>query len=162
MTDPDAVEGLYRNLLARWNDRDAAGWGALFTADGTLVGFDGSSVATRAAIVEHLSEIFADHQPAAYVAKVREVRRLGPGAALLRADAGMVPPGVSAIKPEVNTVHVLVAIEGDSVDADAGWRVAHFQSTPAALHGRPEAVEALTAELQAELAAHPPGASPGP
>jgi hypothetical protein len=38
------VETLYRSLLACWNERDAAGYGALFTTDGSLVGYDGSSV----------------------------------------------------------------------------------------------------------------------
>jgi uncharacterized protein (TIGR02246 family) len=140
------VEALYRELLKSWNRRDAAAYGALFSEDGTLVGFDGSPVDSRRSIVAHLEGIFADHQPAAYVGKVREVRDLAPGAALLRGVAGMVPPGASAIEPGVNTVHVLVAVENDD-----GWRVAHFQATPAAFHGRPEAVEALTAELQAEV-----------
>jgi len=145
MTDVGEVEGLYRYLLARWNERDAAGYGALFTPDGSMVGFDGSGVETAAAVTEHLRSIFADHEPAAYVALTREVRPLGPGVALLRAVAGMVPPGGTEINPDVNAVHVLVAVE----TAD-GWRVAHFQNTPAAFHGRPEAAAALTAELAGE------------
>lgn len=146
MSTASDVEALYRELLAAWNRGDAAGWGALFAEDGSLVGFDGSPVESRAAITAHLEGIFADHQPAAYVGKVREVRQLAPGVALLRAVSGMVPPGASAVEPSVNTVHVLVAVSGEE-----GWRVAHFQATPAAFHGRPEAVEALTAELQGEL-----------
>ncbi len=137
------VEALYDRLLASWNDRNPSAWGELFTEGGSLVGFDGSQVESRPAMIEHLAEIFADHEPARYVAKVREVRELSPGVALLRGVAGMVPPGGSDIKPDVNAVHVLVA-----VDRGAGWRVAHFQSTPAAFHGRPEAVEALTTELR--------------
>jgi uncharacterized protein (TIGR02246 family) len=143
---PADVEALYRALLAGWNRRDAAAWGDLFTSNGSLVGFDGSQVDSRRAIVAHLAGIFADHEPAAYVGKVKEVRPLAPGVALLRAVAGMVPPGASAVEPSVNTVHVLVAVEGDGA-----WRVAHFQATPASFHGRPEAVEALTVELQAEF-----------
>lgn len=139
------VEALYRDLLACWNRRDAPGFGALFTEEGTLVGFDGSPVDSRQSIVAHLEGIFSDHEPAAYVGKVREVRDLAPGAVLLRAVAGMVPPGASVLEPGVNTVHVLVAVE-----AAGGWRAAHFQATPAAFHGRPDAVEALTAELQTE------------
>jgi uncharacterized protein (TIGR02246 family) len=142
----DGVEALYRALLDAWNHRDAAAFGGLFTPDGTLVGFDGSPIDSRASIVEHLTGIFADHRPAAYVPKLREVRELVPGAALLRAVVGMVPPGETAIKSDVNAVQALVAVEGDD-----GWRVAHLHSTPAAFHGRPEAVAALTAELQAVL-----------
>src|SRR3954454_6611803 len=140
------VEALYHQVLDRWNDHDADGFGALFAGDGSMVGFDGSCIETPAAITEHLASIFADHKPAAYVAKVREVRTLTDDTALVRAVVGMVPPGQSDIKPEVNSIQVLVAVR----DAP-GWRVAHFQTTPAAFHGRPEASEALTAELREVL-----------
>ena len=139
----EEVEALYRALLDRWNNGDAAGYGALFTPDGSIVGFDGSCVETPAAITEHLGAIFADHRTATYVAKVREVRPLGDGVALLRAVAGLVPPGGPDVNPDANAVQALVAVRtGD------GWRVAHFQNTPAAFHGRPEEADALTAELQ--------------
>jgi hypothetical protein len=40
-------------------------------------------------------------------------------------------------------VQTLVAVrQGDA------WRIASFQNTPAAFHGRPEAVEELTRELR--------------
>jgi hypothetical protein len=69
---------------------------------------------------------------------------------LLRAVAGMVPPGKSDLNPAVNTIHTLVAAgQGDQ------WQVELFQSTPAGFHGRPEASKALTAELQKELEQHP-------
>ncbi len=140
----EEVEALHRALLDRWNEGDAAGYGALFTPVGSIVGFDGSCVETPAAITEHLSAIFADHRTATYVAKVREVRPLGDGVALLRAVAGLVPPGGSDVNPEANAIQALVAVRGDD-----GWLVAHFQNTPAAFHGRPDDAEALTAELQA-------------
>lgn len=140
------IEALYQELLSSWNGRDATRFGDLFADDGSLVGFDGSPVESRASITEHLKEIFADHQPASYVAKVREVRQLEPGVALLRSVVGMVPPGGNDIEPGVNAIQAVVAVQtGD------GWQVAHFQTTPAAFHGRPEAVDALTAELRAVL-----------
>ncbi len=138
------VEDLYRALLSRWNAKDADGFGGLFADDGSIVGFDGSCVETPAHIVEHLSFIFRDHDPATYVAKVREVRSLGERGALLRAVAGMVPPGSDDIKPEVNAIQTLVAVA-----TDHGWEIAHFQNTPAAFDGDPEAAAALTAELRA-------------
>jgi uncharacterized protein (TIGR02246 family) len=143
----EEIEGLYRALLARWNDRDAEGFGALFDERGGIVGFDGSCVETPSEISAHLAQIFSDHQPATYVAKVREISALGDGAALLRGVAGMVPPGASDIKPEVNSVQALVAVRRGGT-----WKVAHFQNTPARFDGRPEAAEALSAELRAELA----------
>jgi len=144
MTATADIEVLYRHLLASWNDGDGARFGALFTDDGSLVGFDGSPLESPSSIAEHLQGIFADHQPPAYVAKVREVRQLGPGAALLRSVAGMVPPGATDIERDLNSVHAVVAVQ-----RGARWLVAHFQSTPAAFHGRPAAADALTAELQA-------------
>jgi uncharacterized protein (TIGR02246 family) len=148
MSDANEVEQLHQRLLACWNDRDAAGYGACFTADGSMVGFDGTCVETPGAIVEHLQSIFDDHEPARYVAKVREVRRLGERVALLRAVVGMVPPHQSDIAPPANAVQSVVAVDhGDA----GGWRVAHFHNTPAAFHGRPEAVDALTEELRAVL-----------
>ena len=142
----DEVVALHRALLERWNDKDAEGYGALFADDGSMVGFDGSTVDSRPAIIEHLGAIFADHDPATYIWKVREVRPLASGVVLLRAVAGMVPPGGSDIVPDKNAVQALVALE----TAD-GWRIAHFQNTPAAFDGRPEEAEALSAELRAVL-----------
>ena len=143
MPAPDEADALYRALLGRWNERDAAGFAALFAADGSVVGFDGTSVETPGAIARHLGSVFADHQPATYVAKVREVRPLGPAAVLVRSVVGMVPPGASDINAEANAVQSLVAVE-----TGAGWRIAHFQNTPAAFHGRPEDADALTEELR--------------
>jgi uncharacterized protein (TIGR02246 family) len=138
------VEDLYGEVLAAWNAADADAWGACFAEDGSLVGFDGSPVEGRTAIVEHVGGVFGDHDVATYVEKVREVRELAPGVALLRAVVGMVPPGEDDLKPEVTSIQALVAVE-----TDAGWRIAHLQTTPAAFHGRPDDVEALTEELRA-------------
>jgi uncharacterized protein (TIGR02246 family) len=80
------------------------------------------------------------------VAKVRDVRSLGSGVAMIRAVAGMVPPGSSDIEPAVNTIQSMVAVQ-----QDGRWKVALYQNTPAAYHGRPDLSEALTAELREEL-----------
>ncbi len=79
---------------------------------------------------------------------MHEVRLLAPEAVLLRAVAGMVPPGQLRLNPAVNAVQALIARK-----AGATWRVELFQSTPAAFHGRPDAVAALTEELEQELVA---------
>jgi len=51
--------------------------------------------------------------------------------------------------PAVNAIQTLVAVCNDGE-----WRVALFQNTPAAFHGRPELAEALSAELREELRLH--------
>lgn len=140
----DAVVGLFAGLLEAWNTRDAAAFADQFTGSGSSVGFDGSQMDGRDAIRSELARIFADHTPATYVAKVREVRTLGDGVALLRAVAGMVPPGGQGIKPERNAIQSLVAV----IDEGAP-RIALFHNTPARFDGRPELAEQLTAELTA-------------
>ena len=146
MPDAAAIEALHRELMASWNGRDADAFGRLFTAEGTIIGFDGSSVAGIDGIREHLRGIFADHDTATYVWIVREVRQLGSMVGLLRADVGMVPPGGDDIVQEANAVQSMVA-----VDTSDGLRIAHFQNTPAALHGRPGDAAQLTDELRAAL-----------
>jgi uncharacterized protein (TIGR02246 family) len=147
MTDLADVEALYGDLLGRWNERDATGYANLFTEEGSVVGFDGSCIESRQSIIQHLRSIFSDHTPATYVALVREVRNLGNGVALLRSVVGMVPAEATDINPDTNAIQGLVAVRDDGT-----WRVAHFQNTPAAFHGRPDEAEALTAELQNVLA----------
>jgi methyltransferase (TIGR00027 family)/uncharacterized protein (TIGR02246 family) len=154
-TPIDADSGparLYRDLLDAWNRRDAAGMAALFTHDGSLVGFDGSQIDGGPKEVEaHLAPIFASHPTAAYIGKLREVRALAPKVSLLRAVAGMVPEGRRDLNSSLNTIHTLVAVE-----AGGTWRAAIFQSTPAAFHGRPDLSHALSEELRALLPSHGP------
>lgn len=147
MTDPSAdsgVRALYERILKAWNARDAAAMASCFEPQGNMVGFDGSLVDSPAQIEGHLKPIFASHPTAAYVAKVREVRCAAPTVCILRAVAGMIPPGSADVNPALNTIHSLVAAK----HAD-GWRASLFQSTPAAWHGRPADSAALTDELRA-------------
>jgi len=138
-----AVVALYTRLLEAWNRRDAAGFAGQFADDGSTVGYDGSQLDGRTTIATELGRIFADHTPATYVARVRELRTLGSGAVLLRAVAGMVPPNGSALMPDRHAIQSLVAIA-----VDGAPRIALYQNTPAQFHGRPELVEKLTTELQ--------------
>lgn len=140
----EAVKTLYQQLLAGWNRRDAAAMAALFTQEGSVVGFDGSQMQGPDEIQAQLAPIFADHPTAAYVSIVREVRALTPNVALLRADVGMVPPGQQTINPATNAIQSLIAVQEDET-----WGIALFQNTPAQFHGRPHLVEKMTRELQA-------------
>jgi uncharacterized protein (TIGR02246 family) len=141
-----AATALYRRLIDGWNAHDAEAMGAALLSDSVVIGFDGSQMVGREQAVTELSAIFADHEVARYVTKVRSVTALGADAALLYAVVGMVPPGGSEIKPEQNSIQTVVAHR-----AGADWSVALFQTTPAQFHGRPELSQALTAELNDEL-----------
>jgi uncharacterized protein (TIGR02246 family) len=142
------VIALYRDLITAWNRRDAAALAALFLADGDVTGFDGSMLNGATEIQSSMAGIFAEHQTPPYVAKVRGVRLLAEGVAIVRAIAGMAPPGGRELDPGLNAVQTLIAVRDTS-----GWRIASFQTTPAAFHGRPDAVAKLTRELQ-DHAAH--------
>lgn len=140
------VRALYRRLLDGWNQRHAEAMAEPFAEEGELIGFDGSEVIGKHEIVSHLQGIFAHHQPPSYVAKIRSVRRLGPEAALLRAIAGMVPPGQADLNPNLNAHHTVVAVK-----REGRWQIAFFQNTPAQFHGRPDLVKKFTEELRQSL-----------
>ncbi len=108
--------------------------------------FDGSPLNGQSEIEASLRQIFADHPTAAYVGKIREVRFLTPAVAVLRAVVGMVSPGQSDLNPALNAVQTLVA-----TTRDGRWRIAVFQNTPAAFHGRADLREQLTEELRQVL-----------
>lgn len=149
MTIDDDVTDLYQRLIAGWNENDADAMAAPMAPDGLMIGFDGSQMEGREAIASELGRIFADHETATYVTKVRAVKALGADAAVLHAVAGMVPPGGSEVMPDRNAIQTVVAKQ-----ADDAWSVALFQNTPARFDGRQELAQALTAELN-ELLPHP-------
>ncbi len=146
LSSSQQISLLYHRLLDAWNMRDAAFFAAQFEDDGNCVGFDGSQIDGREAIEAEISQIFVNHETTSYVVKIREIRFLTPETAILRAIAGMVPPGRSDIDPAVNAIQSLVAVRrGDR------WRIALFQNTPAQFHGRSGLAEALSAELREEI-----------
>ena len=142
MSPEDAAKDLYQNLIDGWNAGDAEAMGAALTPQSLVVGFDGSQMVGRAAVTEELARVFADHQTARYVTKVRSVERLSSDVAIVYAVAGMVSPADAHVMPDKNAVQTVVAHR-----VGEGWAVALFQTTPAQLHGRPDEQQALTAEL---------------
>ena len=137
---------LYQQLLLLWNKRSASGMAGLFAIDGTSIGFDGSVLNGQKEIYSVMDQIFANHPTAAYAAIANEVRLINSESAILRAIAGMIPEGHADIFPAVNAIQTLVAVkwEGD-------WKIALFQNTPAAFHGRPELSEQLSGDLRTAI-----------
>jgi uncharacterized protein (TIGR02246 family) len=140
----DQAVTVFTTLLDAWNRQDASAFAALFAPSGHVTGFDGSQMTGPAAIEAELGEIFAHHQTATYVAKVREVRSLAPTVTLLRAIAGMIPPAEHALNPAVNAIQSLVLVTDPQ---SSSQRLALLQNTPAAFHGRPELIIEMTDEL---------------
>jgi uncharacterized protein (TIGR02246 family) len=141
---PDRGQSIavYTALLQAWNDRNANRFAGLFTADAVVIGFDGSMMSGPADIVSQMRSIFASHSTATYVASVKSVSTLRPGVVLLRAAAGMVPPGGGPLIDKRNALQSVVLVgDGDET------KVALFQNTPAAFHERPDLAERMTEEL---------------
>jgi len=145
-----AARELYEKLIQAWNKRNARDFALLFASNGSIVGYDGSQVDGQLDVGAHISEIFSHHQTAAYVTIVREVRPISSDVVILRANAGMVPPGKDELNPDRNAVQSMVAAR-----KGGKWEIALFQNTPAAYDGRPELSRKLTEELRAVLRANP-------
>ena len=145
-----ATRDLYERLIEAWNKRNARDYALLFASNASIVGFDGSQVTGQMEIGAHVSEIFSHHQTASYVTIVREVRVLASDVTLLRANAGMLPPGKDELNSEMNAVQSMVAAQ-----KGGKWEIALFQNTPAAFHGRPELSKKLTEELRAVVRQQP-------
>lgn len=141
-----AIQTLFFQLLDSWNKMDAHKYAGFFSEDGNIIGFDGSQANGRKQIEQHISQVFSDHTVATYIGIIREIRFLTPEIGLLRAVAGMVPPGKNDINPKTNAIQTMVAEK-----KDGQFTIAVYQNTPAAFHGRPELAEQLTNEFRDEL-----------
>lgn len=140
------IRAVYLRMIQAWNDRNAEAFAAQFAEFGTAVGFDGTEHSNPGALARDLGAIFKDHPTAMYVVKIRGVDTIASDVAILRAVAGMVPPGEKELKAENNAVVRIVA-----VNRDGAWKIAQLTNTPARYDGRPDAAKALSAELQAEF-----------
>ena len=136
------VRALYDQLLHCWNERKHSAFAELFLDDGYTIGFDGTVSNGKSQINQHLGEVFQHHKTATYVNIIRGIRALNESVWIIHADVGMIPPGSNEINPKLNAVQSLVVM-----NAHQGLRIALLQNTPAAFHGRPEAVDQLTNEL---------------
>ncbi|UOQ43779.1 SgcJ/EcaC family oxidoreductase [Halobacillus salinarum] len=139
------VQNVYSRLIQAWNDRHAEGMAELFSEDGEMIGFDGSQEFGTAAILKHLTPIFDTHPTPPFVTKIKEVKFLSADVALVRAIAGMIPPGEKGLNPDFHTHHTLVAVY-----EEGRFQIELFQNTPAQFHGRPELVNQMTEELNKE------------
>ena len=138
------VEELYANLMEAWNKRDAKAFEDLFILDGDLVGFDGTQMHGQGMIREHLAKVFGDHPTLPYTYRITGVTQISTEVAIVRAIAGMIPPGQSDFDPKLHAIHRLTAVH-----RGGAYRVALFQTTPARFDGRPQEVEQMTADLRA-------------
>src|SRR6185436_14082495 len=122
--DEKDIRSLYQKLLESWNKNMSGAFADLFLENGNTVGFDGSQLNGKHQIDHELKQIFSNHQVASYVGIVREIRSLAPDIFIIRAVAGMVPPGKTEIMPQRNAVQSLIVIK----EKDAFY-IALYQNT---------------------------------
>jgi uncharacterized protein (TIGR02246 family) len=139
----NTIHILYHQLIKAWNNRNARDMADLFAEEGEMIGFDGSLAIGRSDIYGHLWPVFESHPTAPFITKVKSVQLLNSEAGILRAIAGMVPPGQTDLNPDVNTHQTLVAVKREDK-----WLIQLFQNTPAKFHGRPDLTEQMTKELR--------------
>jgi len=142
----DAALAVYARLLDAWNRQDADSFAQTFAEDGNAVGFDGSQMNGRSEVASTLRAIFIHHKTARYVARIRDVREIAPGVALIRSVVGMVPPGQTELNPAVNAIQSVIV-----VGTGGNLMITLLHNTPAAFHGRPELAQQLTSELTEAL-----------
>jgi uncharacterized protein (TIGR02246 family) len=150
--EEDKILALYHEILKQWNKRNAVCMANLFEDNGDLIGFDGSQFNSKEEIEKHLSYIFANHSTPKYVGKIRSIRFLNQKVGVLIGVGGLVEPDTHDIRQELNAIQTLVA----SKQGKGEWKIAIYQNTPAAFHGRPELGERLTEELRQVLYQHGP------
>ncbi|MDQ3232423.1 MAG: SgcJ/EcaC family oxidoreductase [Pseudobdellovibrionaceae bacterium] len=141
-SDEAQIEKLYLSVIEGWNQRDSKKLAAPFEADGLIIGFDGTHHCGARAIEDSVGQIFRDHAPPPFLAKVKSIRFLTPDVAQLEAIVGMIPPQKTEIDPKLNAYQIMTAVRRSKQ-----WMVAHFQNTPAQLHGQPEAIQLMTLEI---------------
>ena len=123
--DEAAVRDLYRRLLDGWNEGSGSAFAAPFAEDGDLVAFDGTHFEGREEISAFHQELFDRWMKGTrLVGEVRDVRFLGPDAAVVHAVGGTVMRGKTEPSPERDSIQTLVATREDD-----GWRLAAFQNT---------------------------------
>lgn len=143
MNEELKLRKLYEQMIAFWNMRSGDKLSSLFTDDGSVVGFDGTTENGRENINASLNNIFRNYKSNPFVYLIREIRFLSDTTALVRAVAGIMPEYGAEMNPDLNIIQSIVAAKnGDE------WKIALLQNTPASWLGRPEDVKALTKELE--------------
>ncbi|MHB9133560.1 MAG: SgcJ/EcaC family oxidoreductase [Armatimonadota bacterium] len=123
--DEVAVCALYTQLMDAWNAGSGDAMAALYTADGDLIGFDGTHFIGREEIATFHQRLFDTvMQGSRLVGDVRDVRFLCPEVAVLHATGQTIMPGQTAPTQERDSIQTIVAVKEDGV-----WRIAAFQNT---------------------------------
>jgi uncharacterized protein (TIGR02246 family) len=145
--DEAAIHGVYQQLLYGWNTGSGEVFASPFSAEADFIAFDGTQFKGRQEIAAFHQQLFDTFvRGTRLVGKVRSIRFVTDQVALVIAVGGTVLRGRFELEPEHNSIQTLVVAR-----QDGQWQITAYQSTRADYTGRPEAAEALTAELRALL-----------
>jgi uncharacterized protein (TIGR02246 family) len=123
--DKAAIAALTQRVIAAWAYQDATAFADVFTADGTMT-LAGVYRKGRDQIRDYMSDAFdGEYRGTQVTGKPIDMRPLGPDAAILLSQGGVLQPGESSVsdKSAIRAAWVVVRQEGQ-------WRLAAYQNTP--------------------------------
>jgi uncharacterized protein (TIGR02246 family) len=123
--DKAAVASLTQRVVAAWAKHDADAFADVFIEDGTMV-LPGLHKVGRAAIRDHMAAEFAGpYRNTQVTGKPIEMKRLGPDAAVLLSDGGVLQPGDSEVSRAEAIRAAWIAVKNDGQ-----WLLAMYVNTP--------------------------------
>lgn len=123
--DAAAVAALPERIVAAWADHDAEAFANVFTEDGSLI-LPGIYQKGRDAIRGFIGEAFAgQYRGTRVTGQPIDLRFLGPDAALLITQGGVLAPGETEVADER-----AIRASWLAVNRDGQWQLAAYQNSP--------------------------------
>lgn len=122
---------LPHQMFAAWADGDAAGVGAVFTADGHFIPSNGTYLVGRDAIVDYYTHAFAGPlKGTRVIGNPQSVRCLGPNAAVIDGYGGILLPGETYTDPAQVPIGRRIIVSWTAVrESNTVWKMTEFEST---------------------------------
>ncbi|GAA4417695.1 SgcJ/EcaC family oxidoreductase [Actinokineospora soli] len=127
LTDGDkvAIASLTQKVVAAWAYHDSETFAGVFTEDGSMT-LPGVHLKGRKAIQDYLVAAFAGvYKGTQVTGKPIDMRPLGPDAAILMSQGGVLDPGESAVAH-----HSAIRAAWVVVRQDGQWKLAAYVNTP--------------------------------
>lgn len=127
LTDGDkvAIASLTQKVVAAWAYNDSETFAGVFTEDGSMT-LPGVHLKGRTAIHDYLVKAFAGvYKGTQVTGKPIDMRPLGPDAAILMSQGGVLDPGESEVAH-----HSAIRAAWVVVRQDGEWRLAAYMNTP--------------------------------
>jgi uncharacterized protein (TIGR02246 family) len=123
--DQVAIASLTQKVVAAWAYHDSETFAGVFTEDGTMT-LPGVHLKGRKAIHDYLVAAYADvYKGTQVTGKPIDMRPLGPDAAILLSQGGVLDPGESEVAHQsaIRAAWIVVRQDGE-------WKLAAYLNTP--------------------------------